>query len=311
MRVLVSGSLAYDRIMDFQGKFQDHILPDKIHIINVSFFIPQLRQSYGGTAGNIAYTLSLLKEEPVLLCTHGNDFSEYEAWCKKNNIITQFSKQMKDLPTASVYIITDRSDNQISAFYPGAMIHSNGPISKGLLRRAGFAIVSPGNVEDMNKYAKLYKKEKTKYIYDPGQQITNLSKKDLIFGINGSDVFISNDYELSMVLKKTRLTEKKILNMSKVLITTLGDKGSIIKTKTRNYKIPVAKPKKVLDPTGAGDAYRAGLIRALVNNFDLPKAGRLAALTSVYAVENYGTQSHSFKLADLKKRFKQNFKENL
>lgn len=311
MRILVAGSIAYDRIMDFHGRFKEHVIPDKIHILNVSFYIQQLRQSFGGTAGNIAYNISLLKEDPILVATHGNDFGDYEVWCRKNKVITQFSKEIKKLPTSSVYIITDLDDNQIAAFYPGAMFHSNGSLTKSLLKKSGMAIISPGNLEDMKKYPKSLKRAKVPYIYDPGQQITSLSKNDLIAGIKEAKVLISNDYEYQLIRNKTRLTESKIREMVEILITTKGNKGSIIKTKDKQYKIPIARPKKVLDPTGAGDAYRAGVIKGLIYNFPLPKIGRLAATISAYAVENYGTQAHKFNWADIKKRYRSNFKDTL
>lgn len=311
MRILVSGSIAYDRIMDFHGRFKEHIIPDKIHILNVSFYIQQLRQSFGGTAGNIAYNIALLKEDPILISTHGNDFGDYEVWCRKNKIITQYSKEISNLPTSSVYIITDLDDNQISGFYPGAMFQSNGKITKSLLTKSSLAIISPGNLNDMKKYPNYLKKYKVPYIYDPGQQITSLSKNDLISGIKGSKVLISNDYEFELIKKKTRLTENKITALTEILITTLGGKGSIIKTGGKKYKIPIAKPKKVLDPTGAGDAYRAGVIKGLIYNLPIQKIGRLASTISAYAVENYGTQVHKFNWLQVKERYRKNFKDSL
>ncbi len=311
MRILVSGSIAYDRIMDFHGRFKEHIISNKIHILNVSFYIQQLRQSFGGTAGNIAYNIALLKEDPIIAVTHGNDFGDYEVWCRKNKIITQYSKEIRNIPTSSVYIITDLDDNQISAFYPGSMFKSNGHLTKNLLRKSGLAIISPGNLEDMKNYPQALKKSGVQYIYDPGQQITSLSKKDLISGIKGSKVLISNDYEYEMIKKKTGLSEKNILSKTEILITTLGGRGSVIKTKNSKHIIPIARPKKVLDPTGAGDAYRAGIIKGLIYNLPLPKLGRLAATISAYAVENYGTQNHKFTWLDIKKRYKKNFKDTL
>jgi len=311
MRILLSGSIAYDRIMDFHGRFKEHIIADKIHILNVSFYIQQLKQSFGGTAGNIAYNIALLKEDPILAATHGNDFGDYEVWCRKNKIITQYSREINKYPTASVYIITDLDDNQISGFYPGAMFQSNGPLTKSLLTKSGMAMVSPGNLQDMKKYPNSLKKGKVPYIYDPGQQITTLLKKDLINGIKGSKVLISNDYEFELIKKKTGLSEKKIISLTETLITTRGSKGSVIKTSDKTYKIPVAKPGKVVDPTGAGDAYRAGVIKGLIYNLPLEKIGRLAATTSVYAVEHYGTQAHKYTWLDIKKRYKKNFKDSL
>lgn len=311
MRILISGSLAYDRIMDFDGFFKDHILPDKIHILNVSFFVKKFSQSFGGTAGNIAYTLSLLNEEAVILATYGHDFAEYARWCRKNGMIIAYGKKINDLPTASVYIITDKNDNQIAGFFAGAMKHSNGLPPKKLLNKESLAIISPGNPDDMKKYPKVFRRTGTRYIYDPGQQIPVLSKGNLINGLRGAMALISNDYELSLILKKIGLTIKKLLAFNKFVVTTKGKKGSIITTSSQKYIIPSAKPKNESDPTGAGDAYRAGFIKGLAMGYPLPKAGRLAALVSVYTVEKYGTQTHYFTWKDLKQRYYQNFKEPL
>lgn len=311
MRILVSGSLAYDRIMDFDGRFKDHILPDKIHVLNVSFYVEKFRQSFGGTAGNIAYNLALLKERPVVLSSYGNDFSEYKRWCQKNRINITHAKLIKNVPTASAYIITDQSDNQITGFFAGAMLKSNGPVPKKLLGKNSLAIIPPGNLMDMKQYPAQYRKSKTSYIYDPGQQIPVLSKKDLMAGLTGAKAFISNDYELTLVLKKTGLTLKKLLDRVEMVVTTKGEKGSVIITGNKKYKIPPARPKNTSDPTGAGDAYRAGFIKGLIEDYPLPKVGRLASVVSLYTVELYGTQTHKFSWKELQRRYYQNYRERL
>jgi len=311
MKILVSGSLAYDRIMDFNGHFKDHILPDKIHVLNVSFYVEKFRQSFGGTSVNIAYNLALLGEKPFILSAYGDDFHEYREWCKKHRLNIQYARKIKGVPTASVYIITDQSDNQIAGFFAGAMKCANGPIPRKLLGKKSFGMVAPGNMIDMKNYPKVYKKTKTPYMFDPGQQIVSMTKKDLLAGILGATVFISNDYELDLILKKTSLTKKKLINSVDIVITTKGEKGSVINTKNKKYKIPIAKPKNTSDPTGAGDAYRAGFIKGLMMGYSLPKTGRLAAVVSVYTVEKYGTQTHRFTWKDIQKRFYQNFKQKL
>jgi len=311
MQILVSGSLAYDRIMDFDGRFKDHILPNKIHVLNVSFYVEKFKQSFGGTSGNIAYNLALLGERPHILATYGNDFQLYRAWCKKNKISIIFAKKINKITTASAYIITDQSDNQIAGFFAGAMQYANGTIPTKILGPKSIAIVAPGNSVDMKKYPLQYKKTKTPYIYDPGQQIPTLSKKDLLSGLTGAKAFISNDYELSLVLKKTGLTQKKILSKVGMIVTTKGEKGSLMITKDKKYRIPPAKPKNTSDPTGAGDAFRAGLIKGLIKGYALPEAGRLGAVVSVYTVEAYGTQTHRFSWASIRKRYYQNFKTKL
>ncbi len=311
MEVLVSGSLAYDRIMNFDGRFQDHILPDKIHMLNISFHVRTFRQGFGGTAGNIAYNLALLREVPIVVGAHGNDFSEYEAWCRKCGIITQYSKQVEKFPTASVYIITDRRDNQISGFFAGAMEQHNGRLPKRLVNQVGLAIVSPGNPRDMKTYPGVFRKNKIPFFYDPGQQIPTLSKQDLVRGLSGAKIFISNDYELALVFKKTGLTIPALLRRVEAVVTTRGEKGSVIVTRHKTIRIPPARPRNTSDPTGAGDAYRAGLMKGLILNLPYEKAGRLAAVTSVYTVEKYGTQTHRFTWQQLKRRYRENFKESL
>lgn len=310
MNILVSGSIAYDSIMDFPDHFKNHILPDKIHNLNVSFLIGGMKLNFGGTAGNIAYNLKLLGENPVIISTAGKDFEKYKNWLEKNKIDHSGIKIIKDEFTALAHIITDQSDNQITAFYPGSMKYSAGKIQKKLSKSA-FAVVAPGYKQDMVNYARIYKENNIPYIFDPGQQITSLDKKDLKNGIEGARVFISNDYELSLVMKKTGWNESDIMERAKILVTTLGEKGSVIKTQKEKLEILPAKPESVSDPTGAGDAYRAGFIKGLINKWPLEKCGKLASIISAYTVETYGTQTHKFGWEDIKARYKNNFREEI
>lgn len=310
MTVLVSGSLAYDRIMPFAGYFKDNILPDKIHNLNVSFFVQDLQESFGGTAGNIAYNLALLGQSAALLANVGSkDFDPYRIWLKKNKIDFTQVKILKNQQTASAYIITDKADNQISGFFPGAMRQPYQLQANKL--QANIAIVSPQNPSDMVKLPKIFKARKIPYIFDPGQQITSLTKSGLISGIAGSKILIGNDYEIDLIIKKTGWSMAALLGASETVVTTLGSKGSIIRQGKAIHRIPPAKPKDILDPTGAGDAYRAGLIYGLLKGWPLPKIGRLAGLVAVYTVEKYGTQTHHFSWSQLAKRYRQNFKDKL
>ena len=310
MKILVSGSLAYDRIMNFPGKFSEHILPEKIHNLNISFPLETFTENFGGTAGNIAYNLALLEERPVVLATVGDDFDPYRAWMDKHNIDSGMIKVISDEKTSFCYIMTDRSDNQITAFYPGAMKYIGKKLDKEFTNDA-LGIIAPGCVESMKEYADFYRENNIPYIYDPGQQITVLKDKDLLHGISGAKAFISNNYELGMVTQKTGLSESDLLEEVEILITTLGDKGCVIKTKEVIYNIPPAKPENASDPTGAGDAFRAGFIKGLANGLPLDVAGRLASTVAVYTVEKYGTQTHTFTISGLKERHKQNFQEDL
>lgn len=308
-KILVTGSLAYDRIMNFPGYFKDQILPDKLHALNVSFFLHKMEESFGGTAGNIAYNLSLLGERPTILANVGKDFGEYGKWLTKNKIDLSQVKVFPKEQTASAYIITDKADNQIAGFFPGAMFKTVSSSSR--IPKSKLAIVSPQNPADMIKLPEIFRKKKIDYIFDPGQQVTSLSGAQLKKAIKGAKVLIGNDYEISLVKKKTNWSETTILKQCEILVTTLGSKGSVIRQGKKVYKIKPAKPKNTSDPTGAGDAYRAGLIKGLLENWPLEKIGRFAGLVSVYTVEKCGTQTHKFTQADLVARYRQNFKERL
>ncbi len=315
LNILVSGSLAIDRIMDFPGYFRDHILPDKIHNLNVAFNISELRENFGGCAGNIAYNLALLGERPVVLATAGNDFEAYEKWFKKQsaggfNINLSQVKIIKNKPTASAYIITDKDDNQITGFNMGAMSIPRGKFNEKLLK-SSLAIVSPGNISDMENYARTYQKKKVKYIFDPGQAMTALSKEVLKMASEGAEIVIGNDYEIELLKKRTGWTEDKLLDKVKRLIITKGDKGSEIISSAGAVKIKAVKAKRLADPTGAGDAYRAGLIKGLVMGWPLEKCAKLASAVASYAVEKYGTQNYCFTWKDLEGRYKKTYKEQL
>lgn len=310
MKILVSGSLAYDKIMDFPGKFSNHILPEKIHVLSVSFAVQDLKVNFGGTAGNIAYNLSLLGERPTVLAAAGNDFFPYKKWLLKNKVDLSNVKIVKNQPTACAHIITDQADNQITGFHIGAAA-ALVDTSKIKLSGVSLAIIAPGNQKDMVSLAKFYQRKKIPYIFDPGQQLAVLNKSDFIKCLTGAKVYISNDYELSLVLKKTGLAKEKLKSKIEILVTTLGEKGSIIEVGKKIYRIPSARPKNTCDPTGAGDAYRAGFIKGMLLGLPWSKVGRLASVVSAYTVEKYGTQTHKFTWQELQRRYKQNYKEAL
>jgi len=313
--IFVCGSIVYDRIMNFPGKFSDHILPDKIHILNVSFALDRLSESYGGTAGNIAYNLALLGERPKLFGAAGTDFEKYADWLKQNGVDIKNVKIDNDGLTSSCYIMTDRSDNQITGFYPGSKMQ---PLLPSLSGKSSLAIVSPDAVARMIEYVKIFKRFKTPYIFDPGQQITSLSAKELKWSAKGAKVLIGNDYEIELILKKTGLKMAALIKMAEILVITKGEKGSEIYNQghrrsgaSEKIVIQPAKPKKVLDPTGAGDSYRAGFMKGLIMDWPLEKCGRLAAVVAVYTVEKYGTQTHTFSWGELEKRYRENYGEKL
>ncbi len=310
MKIYISGSMAYDRIMDFPGLFSDHILPDKIHILNVCFTVNGMKENFGGTAGNIAYSLRLLGEKATILACIGKDYANYFEWLETNDISIEGIRIVRDEFTAGAYITTDKADNQITGFNPGAMKH-RAEYTFPSDAKNSIGLIAPGNLSDMMEFARYYKANGIDCICDPGQSLTAWSAKDLTEWIDGSTILISNDYELELISKITGKDKKGLLAMAKTIITTLGEMGSVIITPEREIAVPAAKAHRVLDPTGAGDAYRAGLLKGLVTGKDLETACRMGAVAATYAIEEYGTQVHNFAFSDFSERYSVNFGELL
>ncbi len=302
--IIVCGSLAYDRIMNFPGHFSDHILPDKIHSINVCFQVTGMKEKFGGTAGNIAYALKLMGETPVISAAIGHDYQRYFDWLAKNGLSIENIKIIEDEFTAGAYITTDKADNQITGFNPGAMQFSSAMDFDQFEADKIMLIVSPGNLEDMISYPRVCKAKQIDYIFDPGQSLPMLGAKDLIEAIDGCRILICNDYELEMVMGKTGLGEGELLERAKAIIVTMGEMGSRIYTPDGEIKIPAAKAKQVVDPTGAGDAYRGGLISGLLRGKDIKESARMGSACASFAVESYGTQSYSFTEEEFQERMK-------
>ncbi|MBF0554444.1 MAG: carbohydrate kinase family protein [Nitrospirae bacterium] len=312
MNIMVSGSIAYDRIMDFPGKFSDHILPDKIHMLNVCFMINELKENFGGTAGNIAYALSLLGEKPDVVASAGHDFNAYGNWLRENGISTDFIKIIPTEFTAGAYITTDNQDNQITAFNPGAMRHSSAYDFDSLDPQKTIAIVAPGNLDDMYNFIKIYKQRGIPYIFDPGQSLPAWNKNQLIEMITGAMIFISNDYELGLTIEKTRATAEEISSMVEILITTKAEKGSTVifrrDGRLDTVDIPAVIPFRISDPTGAGDAFRAGLIKGLLlPGRDIIHAAKMGTVSASFCVEVHGTQNYSFTKQLFNERFAAEF----
>ncbi len=294
MRILVSGSLAYDRIMDFPDKFANHILPDKIHILNVCFMVNGLKEQFGGTAGNIAYNLCLLGEKPLILASAGKDFGSYEDWLKKHDLSLEGIRIVPNEFTAGAYITTDMADNQITGFNPGAMREPCLYDVKEAASEDTIAIIAPGNLDDMLSLSRKYKELKIRYIFDPGQSIPALQTQNLIEMLTGSTIFISNDYELEMVMRSTGMSKEELLEKTGAIITTLAERGSVIISSQGATSIEAIKPLRVSDPTGAGDSFRAGLIKGLVMGKTLTEAARMGSVCASFGVECQGTQCHAF-----------------
>lgn len=311
MRIYVSGSLAFDRIMDFPGKFSDHILADKIHMLNVCFVVDGMEEKFGGTAGNIAYSLALLGEMPHILSSVGKDFAPYEKRLRALGLPLDGIRVVDKEFTAGAYITTDQSDNQITGFNPGAMRETCHPHIDRSNIGGSLGIVSPGNLDDMTNLPRTYKKLHIPCIFDPGQQITALSGEQMTEAITGCHMLVTNDYELEMILKATGLSRAEVLERVDVLITTLGEKGSLLVANGATTEIPSVKIEKAVDPTGAGDAFRSGLIKGLVLQKPLEQCCRLGAVCAAYCVERHGTQEHSFDLEQVAARYEQAFGEKL
>jgi len=302
--IIVCGSLAYDRIMDFPGHFSEHILPDKIHAINVCFQVNGMQEKFGGTAGNIAYALKLMGENPVISAAIGHDYQRYFDWLAKNGLSIENIKIIEDEFTAGAYITTDKADNQITGFNPGAMKYSSSLDFDQLDPQETMLIISPGNLDDMMNYPRACTKKGIDYIFDPGQSLPMLDAKDLVQAIEGCRILICNDYELELIMSKTGLSKSALRERARAVIVTLGELGSVISTKAGEIRIPAAKPKQVVDPTGAGDAYRGGLISGLVRGKDIKESARMGSACASFAVECYGTQSYSFTAKEFKDRMK-------
>lgn len=307
MQIYISGSLAYDRIMDFPGKFQDHILPEKIHIINVSFTVNGMNEKFGGTAGNIAYNLALLEESPLIVASAGKDFESYEKWLHKNRLSLSGIRKIFEEFTACAYITTDEADNQITGFNPGAMKYPSLYGFNGSSTDNTLAIIAPGCIEDMRTYSRIFKEKKIPYIFDPGQSIPSLSGKDMMEMITGAQMLISNDYELEMIKKGTGWSKDDILQSTEAIITTLGEHGSVITSSGHDVYIPAAKAASLHEPTGAGDAYRAGLIKGLVMQKELTEAAQMGSTCASYVVEKHGTQEHRFTMDEFWQRYHENY----
>ncbi len=304
MHVYVSGSLALDRIMNFPGKFADHILPDKIHILNVCFLLDGMAEHFGGTAGNIAYNLAMMEEKPLILACVGKDFDAYGKRLDSLGLSRAGIRTVADQFTAGAYITTDESDNQITGFNPGAMRERCGYQFPASHQGKVMGIISPGNVQDMVELPEYFKKAGIPYIFDPGQQITALSGEQMTQAITGSYALCTNDYELEMVMKATGLSKADLLGRTGALVTTLGEQGSIISQGADEVKVAAVKVEKALDPTGAGDSYRAGLLKGLSLGWTLAEAAMIGAAAAAFCVEKKGTQEHSFTLESLSARMK-------
>ena len=306
MAAVVSGSLAYDTIMVFQDQFKNHILPDKVHILNVAFLVPRMRREFGGCAGNIAYNLRLLGDDPVPLAAVGQDFGPYRDHFQRCGINLQYVNQIPELYTAQAYITTDLDDNQITAFHPGAMVRSV-DIDVRAIPDASFGIVAPNTREAMLKHAHEFAELDIPFIFDPGQALPLFDGAEFRAFIEQADYVTVNDYESNLLQQRTGWSELEIAERVTAYIVTRGPKGSLIHTRKGTLDIPPAAARCITDPTGCGDAYRAGLIFGLMRNMDLATSGRIASLMGALKIEHPGTQNQRFTYDEFAEQFRQQF----
>lgn len=309
MHALICGSFAYDSIMVFHDKFKNHILPDKVHILNVSFLVPEMRREFGGCAGNIAYNLNLLGGSPLPMGTVGEDFGPYAQWMDKCGISREYVKVIDGTFTAQAFVTTDMDDNQITAFHPGAMNCAH-EISIADAADVSIGMVSPDGRDGMIKHAEEFAEAGIPFIFDPGQGLPMYNGDEVLQFIDQATWLTVNDYEWELIQKRTGLDELKIGERVEALIVTRGGEGSVIRNGKTRYEIPVAKASELNDPTGCGDAYRAGLLFGLMNDMDWETTGRLAALMGAIKIEAHGTQNHNHELQEIKDLFKENFGYN-
>ena len=306
MTALICGSFAYDRIMVYPGRFRDDILPDKIHILNVCFVVPELQQEFGGSGGNIIYNTRLLGADCLPMGTVGTDFAEYREWLEKNNIDTHYIRVMDDTYTAQCFITTDMDDNQITTFQVGAMAHSHAN-KVSMAQGISIGIVAPDGKQGMLQHARQFAEAGIPFFFDPGQNVTLLTGDELMDGIEHANWLVFNDYEWQIVEDKTGLNTARVLDRVETLIVTRGASGSTIHSRGNRIDIPAARAERLVDPTGCGDAYRAGLLYGLMHAMDWETTGRIASLMGKIKIEVRGTQNHRFDEQEFADLFKQHF----
>ncbi len=306
MKALICGSYAYDNIMVFHDRFKNHILPDKVHMLNISFLVPEMRREYGGCAGNIAYNLKMLGGDPLPMATVGTDFQPYRQWLKKCGINDALVREMEGTYTAQAFITTDLDDNQITAFHPGAMglSHENVvPDDEAIV----IGTVSPDGRDGMIMHAEQFAERGIRFIFDPGQGMPMFDGDDLLRFIDQATWITVNDYEGQLLQERTGKSPHEIAEMVEAYIVTRGAKGSYIYAGEHRFEVASVEPRAIADPTGCGDAYRAGLMFGIMNNMDWETTGRIASLMGTLKIEHYGTQNHQFTEDEFKARFRKEF----
>ena len=304
MSTLICGSIAYDTIMVFRDRFRNHILPDKLHILNVAFLVPDLRREFGGCAGNIAYSLHMLGGDPLIMATVGDDHAPYSERLEKLGLNQRYVRKVVGTYTAQAFITTDVDDNQITAFHPGAMNHSHenrvaDALNGGGASRVSLGIVAPDGREGMLQHAREFHEGGVPFIFDPGQGLPMFSGEELFEFIRMADYVTVNDYEAQMLQERTGETVESLAKLVKAFVVTLGARGSVIYTERGQIDIPSVKAQAIVDPTGCGDAFRAGLLHGIASDMDWATTGRLASLMGAMKIAHRGGQNHNYTRGDI------------
>ena len=303
--ILICGSIAYDSIMVFQDQFKNHILPDQIHNLNICFYVPEMKKNFGGTAGNIAYNLKLLRSNPLIMATHGDDFELYSNWLDSLGISKKYMKKITGMFTAQAFITTDQDDNQITAFHPGAMIQAHTNSIANVEDSIDLAIIAPDGRDAMIQHAQQCYEANIPFIFDPGQGLPMFTAEELITFIEHASYIAVNDYEAKLLQDKTGLTVEKITSKVKAFIVTKGAHGSEIYTGDEMIKIDAIKASNLVDPTGCGDAFRSGLIYGISAGWDWHKTGKLASVMGAIKIRFEGGQNHQPTIHDIEALFGQ------
>ena len=306
MQIIVTGSIAFDYLMSFPGKFTEHFLPEHFSRVSLSFLVDTMDKRRGGCAPNIAYTLALLGERPRLMATAGQDFGDYRRWLDAAGVDTSLVREISDKFTASFFCSTDQANNQIASFYTGAMAHA-AELSFRTAGQTDLVIISPNDPAAMTQYAAECRTLGIPYIFDPGQQCARMNGDELTEGIVGAYLVICNDYEMELIREKTQMSEADILKSAKVLVITRGEHGSSVYEGSTRADVPAVTPHRIADPTGVGDAYRGGFMKGLAHRTDLATCARIGSVAATYALEHLGGTSHSYSMQEFTTRYEQHF----
>ena len=307
MKIVVTGSIAFDYLMSFPGSFSEHILPEHLNRLSVSFLVDTMEKRRGGCGPNIAYTAALLGERPLLMATAGEDFGEYRQWLEAAGVDTSLVRQIEGKFTASFFCSTDQSNNQIASFYTGGMANA-AELSFRTVKDCGLAIISPNDPAAMVQYAEECRTLGVPYIFDPGQQCTRMSGDELLDGVVGATVVICNDYEFELLRQKTGMGEAEVLTRAKALVITRGEHGSSVYTPGgARVDVQAVTPHRVVDPTGVGDAFRGGLLKGMALGVPYDVCARIGSVAATYALEHLGGQSHAYTWDEFQARYEQHF----